>query len=339
MDCPERPGTVVSKGSVSQGAGRAGNLSSVEVVGLGQACVDFLGKVPRFPEEDSKTEIRDLHMQCGGPASTAMVTLARLQVRTAFIGSVGDDAFGKRIRAALVSEGIDTSGLMATPGRTSQFAFISVSGGTGRRTVFWHRGTAPPLSPLHIDLAPYAGARVLHLDGLMIEASVEAARQGHNLGMAVVMDAGTLRQGSMELLPHIDVLIASERFADPLTGGHAPPEKAVRALQDHCPGDVVITLGDKGSVGHDGRQLIRQPAFPVDVRDTTGAGDVFHGAYIYGLLKGWDMAECMRFAGAAAAIKCMYMGAQQGIPDRPSIEEFLRDRTGHPTRHSCSNTP
>lgn len=298
----------------------------VDVVGLGQACVDLLGKVPEFPEEDTKTELLELEVQCGGPASTAMVTLARLGARAAFLGSVGEDAFGKRIRAELEAEGVDVTGLKSTPGRTSQLAFIAVSRGTGRRTIYWHRGSAPPLGPGDVDLSCHAGARILHLDGLMIEASVEAAAQAHERRMVVVLDAGTLRRESLELIRHVDVLIASERFADPLTGGAGGPEAAVLALREHCPGRVVVTLGEKGSVAHDGGGFVRQPAFPVKVEDTTGAGDVFHGAYIYGLLQGWDTPRCMRFASAAAAMNSMRPGARGGIPDRAALDAFLRCR-------------
>ncbi len=317
----------MSDGGTPAGGALPRGRAPVDVVGLGQACVDLLGKVPGHPEEDTKTELLELEMQCGGPASTAMVTLARLGARAAFLGSVGEDAFGRRIRAELESEGVDVAGLQSTPGRTSQLAFIAVSRGTGRRTVYWHRGTAPPLDAGEVDLSRHAGARILHLDGLMIEASIEAAVQAHERRMIVVLDAGTLRPGSLELIPHVDVLIASERFAEPLTGGAGGPEAAVRALQERCPGRVVVTLGEKGSLACDGRGFVRQPAFSVEVEDTTGAGDVYHGAYVYGLLQGWDTTRCMRFASAAAAMNCTRPGARGGIPDRAALDAFLRRRS------------
>lgn len=297
--------------------------SRVAVVGIGQACVDILGKVPRFPEENTKSELLEVRRQCGGPASTAMVTLARLGVPAAFVGSVGDDASGRTIAATLDAEGVDGSGLRITPERTSQFAFISVSRGTGYRTVFWHRGTAPPLTAGDVDLSRFPHARMIHLDGLMIEASLAAARQARERGMRVVMDAGTLREGSLDLLPLVDELIASEGFARSLGGNPEAPETAVRVLQAHCPGRVVVTLGERGSIGHDGRGFVRQEAFDVAVLDTTGAGDVFHGAYMFGLLEGWTMDRCMQCAAAAAALNCMHLGAQEGIPDRPTLERFL----------------
>jgi len=164
---------------------------------------------------------------------------------------------------------------------------------------------------------------VLHLDGLMIEASIEGARQARARGLKVVLDAGTLREGSLELVSQIDVLIASARFAVPLVGEGFPAEKALEALSRFGPKEIVITLGTKGSVGWSRGKVVAQSAFPVDVVDTTGSGDVYHGAYIYGLLKGWDMKACMRFASAASALKCRAIGARAGIPTLDEVTCFL----------------
>jgi len=145
------------------------------------------------------------------------------------------------------------------------------------------------------------------------------------MGLTIVMDAGTMREGSQELLSMVDVLIASERFAEPLVGDIAPPEKALRALHELGPKEVIITLGSKGSIGLSGKEINLQKAFPIDAVDTTGAGDVYHGAYIYGLLQGWDIQKCMRFASAASAIKCTQIGARKGIPGLKEIKEFMRE--------------
>jgi len=302
-------------------------VQEVQVVGLGQACVDYLAPVSAFPREDGKVQLSELHVRCGGPASTALVTLARLGVLTSFLGSVSDDFFGGRIVENLRRERVDISCLKITPGHTSQFAFIAVTGGTGRRTIFWHRGSVPHLAPDDVDLSIFPKARVLHLDNLMIEASMEAALQAHGRGMMVVMDAGTLREGSRDLCAHVDVLIASRTFAEALVSPDEGPEAALRAILELGPREVVITLGDRGSVGTTGGEPMVQPAFRVATVDTTGAGDVFHGAYIYGMLQGWDMARCMRFASAAAALKCMQFGAQTAIPRLHEVEEMIKRST------------
>jgi ribokinase len=299
------------------------SFEDIEVVGLGQACVDYLGRVPSYPREDGKIEMLELKSQCGGPASTALVTLSRLGVRTSFLGSVSDDPIGVEILKGLRTDQVESSSLKITPGYTSQFAFIAVSRESGNRTIFWHRGSVPPLKKEEVDLSPFPGAKVLHLDGLMIEASIEAARQARTRGLKVVLDAGTMREGSLELVSQIDVLIASERFAAPLVGEHSPAEAALEALSRFGAKEIVITLGAKGSIGWDRGNVLSQAAFPVDAVDTTGAGDVYHGAYIYGLLKGFDMKSCMRFASATSALKCRAVGARAGIPRLDAVLELL----------------
>ncbi|MBW1999463.1 MAG: sugar kinase [Deltaproteobacteria bacterium] len=300
---------------------------TVEVVGLGQACVDYLGTIPHYPDEDGKIELLNLRKECGGPASTALVTLARLGIRVSFLGSISTDPFGKAILEALLREGVDASFLKVTPGHTSQFAFIAITEGSARRTVFWHRGTVAHLTARDVDLRPFSGAKVLHLDGLMVEASIEAASQARERGMKVVMDGGTFRKGTGELLPLIDVLIASEHFAKPLSKSGSSPREHIELLQEMGPQEVVITMGERGSLGLGREGLCFQEAFSVVPLDTTGAGDVYHGGYIYGLLKGWDMAGCMRFASAIAAMNCRAIGARRGIPEGPDeVFRFIREQ-------------
>ena len=301
-----------------------GSLEDIQVIGLGQACIDYLGRLSVYPAEDGNCELMDLHIQCGGPASTALVTLSRLGIQTSFLGSISDDPFGIEILKGLKEEKVDSTLLKITPGYTSQFAFIAITEKSGNRTILWHRGSVPHLRPDDVDLSLFSKARILHLDGLMIEASQEAARQARSMGLKVVMDGGTMRDGSRELASMVDVLIASERFAEPLVGNDVPPEKALEALHQLGPKEVLITLGSRGSIGLSGEEIILQKAFPINTVDTTGAGDVYHGAYIYGLLQGWDMTESMRFASATSAIKCREIGARKGIPRLDEIKELMR---------------
>jgi ribokinase len=159
----------------------------------------------------------------------------------------------------------------------------------------------------------------------MVEASIEGARQAKEMGLRVVMDAGTLREGYRELISMVDILIASERFGSALVGGDKTVDKALEALSHWGPKEVVITLGPKGSIGWSGGEMVSQKAFSVDAVDTTGAGDVYHGAYIYGLLKGLNMAECMRFASAASALKCLEIGGRKGIPTVEKTLSFMKN--------------
>jgi len=303
-------------------------LENIQVLALGQACVDYLGNLPAYPVEDSKAELENLHMRCGGPASTALVTLSRLGIGTSFLGAISDDVFGATILEKPKKENVDVSRVKVTRGFTSQFAFIAITKRTGNRTIFWHRGTVPHLKKRDVDLRGFPCARILHLDGLMIEASLEAAGQARALGMIVILDAGTMRNGTKELLKLVDILIASETFARPLVRSNASHESTLHTLRDLGPRQVVITLGANGSIGLDSDDVVRQSAFSISAVDTTGAGDVYHGGYIYGVLQGWKMTQCMRFAAAAAAIKCGQIGAQSGIPTLEMIHALLEKEPG-----------
>ena len=298
-------------------------MKIIQVVGLGQVCIDYLGRMGRFPEEDEKIELRDLQMQCGGPAATALVTLSRLGIRTSFFGSISDDCFGKKILDSLHAENIETRHLKISQGFTSQFAFIAITGSLAKRSIFWKRSTAPFLLPREIDLREFKSTKVLHLDSLMIEADIEAALQAKKMGIKVVLDAGTMRKGINKLLSLVDVIIASEHFVRPIICGDITPEKSVSALKSLCKGTIIVTLGEKGSIGYFEGETIYQKAYPVKAIDTTGAGDVYHGAYIYGLLQGWDIRECMRFASAVSALKCQAIGGWDGIPGINEIKRFL----------------
>jgi ribokinase len=295
----------------------------VEVIGLGQASVDYLGQLPRYPHEDEKIELECLEIQCGGPASTAMVTLSRLGIAAAFMGSFSDDSFGKKIQQGLEDEGIDATFSKVTTGYRSQFAFIGVSPGHGMRTIFWHPSTTPPLAKEDVDLSKFPRAKILHLDDLMVAAAHEAALQAKDRGLLIVLDAGTMREGILEVIPLVDVLIASEHFHVPFLGAEKDIEEVLHTLFEYGPGEVIVTRGDRGSIGWDGYRIIIQEAFPVNARDTTGAGDVYHGAYIYGVLQGWDIEENMRFAAAVSAMKCRFLGARKGIPSLTEVTEFL----------------
>ena len=300
-------------------------LHGIEVVGIGQACFDCLGQVPCFPDEDSKIELMNLHMQCGGPVASALTVLSNFGISTSFIGSISDDYFGVEILNSLRNKSIDTTLLKVTPGFQSQFAFISINRTNGNRNIFWKRSSVPFLTADEIDLSYFKNAKYLHLDGLMIEASIEAAQQAKKMGIKVVMDAGTLREGSLELIPLADILITSEKFAQAVSDDkNFSPESALNKIKKISSASaVVITLGSRGSIGITNGHVHIQPAFKVETVDTTGAGDVFHGAYIYGLIKEWDMRSCMRFASAVSAIKCKKIGVKNAIPTLNETKKYM----------------
>ena len=304
-----------------------------DVVGIGYSSVDYLGIVPCYPPEaDEKTEMLEFSMQGGGPAATALVTLARLGAKVAFVGKVGDDDFGDFMLRELQREGVDVSMTLVEPGAKSPFAFIIVERGTGRRTILWTRSTASELSPREVDMKLIASASMLYLDGLQMEASIQAAKIARRKGVTVFLDADTLWSRSKELIGLCDVVIASKSFAKDLTGSE-DYEGAIRAILDLGPRIAGVTLGEEGCICCDGGPIVHKPAFKVEVVDTTGAGDVFHGAFAYGLLSGWELDRIAEFANAVAALKCRKLGGRAGIPTLKEVLDFLGWTDAH---HSLS---
>ena len=162
-------------------------------------------------------------------------------------------------------------------------------------------------------------------------ASAAAALFAREHGIVTVMDADNYQEGIVKLLPCLDVFIASEFFYRDMFG-NLPYEEGCRKLLEAGPSTAIVTLGSRGSVGMTAQDgFFRTESFQVPVRDTTGAGDVFHGAYIVGLLEGMDAPECARFASAVSAIKCTCFGGRTGIPNRETVQRFLEtgeiDRT------------
>jgi sulfofructose kinase len=284
-----------------------------QVYGLGQCCLDYIGKVDSYPPPDVKCEFRDMVIQGGGPVATALVALAKWGVSCTFAGVIGDDQFGDIIKATLEDEKVDTAGLLVRPGSESQFAFILAEPGVGRRTIFWRRPTGSPPSPQELDYSTIGKAAVFHTDGLFSEASLAAAKTAKEAGVKVVVDAGSLREGMLDLAQLSDYFLVSETFSNGLVG-EGKPLDACRKLAEYGPSVVGVTLGERGYVALAGDRIIERPAYRVDSVDTTGCGDVFHAGFTYGLIKGWKVEKCLDFGAWAAAEVSLELGGRAGIP-------------------------
>lgn len=293
--------------------GPSKDRNALDVFGLGQCCVDYLGRISEYPPPDVKCELLDLVEEGGGPVATALVALSRWGWRCAIAGVVGDDQLATGIRARLDREGVDTNGLLERRGGDSQFAFIVAEPGTGRRTVFWRRPTGPPLAPVEVDLDRLRSARVLHTDGLFIEAALTAARAARTAGVEVSVDAGSLREGMLELAELSDHFIASGVFAASFQRDLSPIEVCQR-LAERGPRVVAVTLGSLGYVAMADGAEISGSAVQVEAVDTTGCGDVFHAGYLHGLLQGWGVRERLDFGAWAAAQVATRLGGRAGIP-------------------------
>jgi sulfofructose kinase len=297
----------------------------MRVAGLGQCSLDYLALVDGYPQVDTKKEVLEWHERGGGPVATALAALSRLGVHCRFFGVIGDDDAGEKIRRSLIAEGIDASGLIRREKETSQLAFIAVEKGTAKRTIFWKRPSGAPLEVGELKADFLEDSDFLLLDGLMTDASFHAAERAKALNIPVMLDAGRVRPGMLELAGISDYLVASEEFAAEL--GLSLYEDAVKTERDKLGVKVLtITLGENGSLTASGDETMRIPAFKVEAVDTTGAGDVFHGGYIYGLLMGWHLRDAITFASAMAAMKCLKVGGRAGIPRLNEVIEFLEER-------------
>ena len=297
--------------------------TNCDFAAIGYCGIDSIAIVPSIPL-DSKVEIIESFDQGGGPAATAAVAAARLGADTAFIGSVGDDGAGNAILEEFAKEKVDTSRVAVRAGGTSPRAYCWIEAATGKRSIAWTRGKRAELSADEVDREFIKNTKILHFDGHQMEAALAAAEVAKANNIPVGLDAGTIRPGIEKLIAVTDVLIASEEFARRYTG-ESDNEAALKALGKNGSAVTAVTMGEKGSIalGKNG-EIIHCPACKIDPVDTTGAGDVFHGAFCVRYLETKDVYECMRFASAVSALKCLKSGGRTGIPTRAEVDEFLK---------------
>ncbi|MDF1523476.1 MAG: carbohydrate kinase family protein [Trueperaceae bacterium] len=294
------------------------------IVGLGMVTIDVLAQVPHLPGPDEVFEIPLVEVHGGGPVASAMATAARLGTPSAVVGSVGDDVWGDWIVAGLKGVAVDTSYLYRRAGEASPRAVVLVEGGTGRRSIMYSTGDALRLA---VDELPWdwlREARVIHLDGVHPAAALAAARAAREAGVTVSYDggAGPFWPGLDDLLPLVDLLVVAKDFAARYTGRDDVAD-AARELARCGASHVVITDGTRGAWSWVDGGAWHQPAFAVDVVDTTGAGDAFHGGYLHAYLAGENAGHCLRFASAVGALACTRLGGRAGLPKRDEVEDFL----------------
>ena len=297
--------------------------TSPDVIGIGLCTADMLFVVPQPPAFGSATHASQYLRQSGGPVATALVTLARLGVSTRFIGKIGDDPEGLFIRDEFQKEGVDVSRLTVESDALSRAVLVLVDQATGDRCFTFRPETDAPLTASDLNRQEIASTRVLHLDDAD-EPSIQAAKWAKAAGVTVVFDGTWHNELLIELLPLVDIPIVSEVFVEEWMPG-APPEVVVQRLCEFGARIAVLTLGERGCVAKWEEGLFAFPALPVDVVDTTGAGDAFHGAFIYGVLQEWSVAETIRFASAVASLNCRQLGGRSGLPTLGEAHRFLED--------------
>lgn len=286
-----------------------------DVVGIGANSVDYVYRLPAYPERDgpnAKMRISSHSLCGGGQVATALCTCAAMGLRAKYIGATGTDDNGRHVREELTRHGIDLIDAVIRD-VANQFAVIMVDEHAGERIVLWDRNEGLLLRPREIPPEVLAAARVVHVDDVDQEASIMAAEIARGAGRMVTSDIDRITPRTEALVQAVTIPIFAEHVPAALTG-ETDFERALRDLRRLNDGLMCVTLGPRGAAALEGDTFYHEPAFTVDAVDTTGAGDVFRGAFITALLRGEAARDAMRFANAAAAISCTRLGAINGVP-------------------------
>jgi len=291
-----------------------------DVVGVGANSVDFVYRLPSFPAPDSsyaKLRISEHLISCGGQVTTALATCAAMGLRTSYIGTIGSDRNGERMREELSRRRIDTSDAVAR-NAANPFAVILLDDRSGERVVLWHRDPAIGLSSAEVDRTAVTAARLLHVDDVDLAASIQSANVAVAAGKPVTSDIERTTDDVRALIDAVTIPIFAEHVPAELTGETNLPRALERLRRPHH-SMLCVTLGARGALLLAGHDVIHEPGISVQTVDTTGAGDIFRGAFIYALLRGEPPREIVRFANAAAALSCTRIGAMSSIPSPEEI--------------------
>jgi sugar/nucleoside kinase (ribokinase family) len=286
------------------------------VVGVGLATVDLLCVAPRL--EDRVTELSMFSMQGGGSTGSTLAMLATLGTKTRFFGRLGDDDFGRFALLGLRELEVDTSLVSIERQKVSPLSIIQIDELSRRRKILFTRGSITPPTQRDIPQRLLDGATALCIDGYQPALQAAIAEKARSKNITVILNAGHLVGGMGELLALSDIVIGSERFASEFAPSD-DVEASLREITRIGPRIAVITLGADGVVGLEGDKVVRQEAVDVYVADTTGAGDVFCGAFTYAILQRWPLERALPFANAAAGLTCRTVGAQSALPNLAEI--------------------
>jgi sugar/nucleoside kinase (ribokinase family) len=297
-----------------------------DAVGFGTNAVDYLIRVPEYPAFNSKVELDEYVRAPGGEVASAMVGLRRLGMKTAYAGRFGGDPEGEYGLRSLVEEGVDTTFAERIDDARTQIAFILIDGRNGERTIVWNRDEKLAYTEADAPTAVATRATVLHLTPHDPRACVRLARVARGVGVIVSLDIDNVFDGVDELLPLVDIFVASADFPEKLLG-IKDEHKALREIGSRfgCP-VIGLTRGASGSILMSKGSIIETGAFdvPGGCIDTTGAGDAFRAGFLYGLLKHESVEDAARIANAVAALKCRSLGARDGLPAKKELTMFLK---------------
>ncbi len=296
-----------------------------DAAGFGVNAVDHLLLVPGFPAYSTKTRLNEYKKAAGGQTASAIVALQRLGMRTAYAGRFGSDLEGRFGLQSLRDEGVDLAFAEVIQDAETQIGYIIIEAERGERTVIWDRDQRLAYTPAEAPVQFAGKARVLHLDSHDPRACARMAQAARNAGTIVSADIDNVYDGLPELLPLIDVLISSKEFPRLLTGISDTRAALSEIKARYGCALVGLTKGGRGATVLCNGEFLETPAFqvPGGCVDTTGAGDAFHGGFLYGLLQGENVETSLRLGCAVAALGCRRLGARTGLPMRQELDAFL----------------
>jgi sugar/nucleoside kinase (ribokinase family) len=294
-----------------------------DVVGVGLNATDTLILLPHFPAYGGKVPFTQEVLSPGGQVASAVVCCAELGLRTSYIGAIGDDERGRIQWESLQGLGIHLGNVCRRANTPNQSAYILIDQRTGERTVLWNRPEALKMEPGELREEMIANAALLHIDGHDTALVAEAARIARRHSIPVTVDVDTIYEGFDAVLPNVDYLIASSEFPERWTGV-ADPLAALARIQDtHGMRCAAMTLGAHGALARVDGRYYYSPGFVVSCVDTTGAGDIFHGAFCYAVVKGMELTAALAFSNAMAALNCTAMGARGGIATAEAAQTLI----------------
>ena len=295
-----------------------------KIVGIGACVMDTLVSVPYFPKEDTKLRAIGTKLAGGGPTATGLVAASKLGEKAGFIGVLSNDSTGQFLLTDFVKYGVDVDNVHMVSGHRAFTSVIWLSSQSSSRTCVFDKGNLPPLELTDDQKTSIKSAEILMVDGNEMDAAVEAAKVARENGVKVLYDCGGLYEGVEKLLALTDIMIPSEEFALGHTGAKTVEDAAKKLYDTYNPKFVVITMGKNGGVLYDGVNIAKYPIFPVEVADSNGSGDVFHGAFAAGMVKGFDPLKCCYFASAVSALKCTGIGARESVPSFDTVKNFMK---------------
>lgn len=297
-----------------------------DAAGFGVNAFDHLIVVPEYPAADTKTRIVEYKQAAGGQTASTLVALQRLGMRTAYAGRFGSDSEGRLGLESLKDEGVNLEFAEVVEDARTQVGYIIIEGKKGERTVIWDRDERLAYADHEAPVALARRARVLHIDSHDPPACTRMAREARAAGTIVSADIDNVYEGLPDLLPLIDVLISSKEFPRLLTGLTDVPAALLEIRSRFGCSIVGLTAGGRGTIAYCGGQFLQSTAFsvPGGCRDTTGAGDAFHGGFLYGLLEGEEIETSLKMGCAVAALGCRALGARTALPNKEELTDFLR---------------